>query len=152
MACSGGWATWKRSWKHFNRDVEIIDTLQSSFFHSFDPKNKFGYKKQLIYNKKNIIKTWGIYWSLIIFMKKKLCLNPLNSFTKNIGFDGSGIHSGKSKSYDNLQSYGSYPIILPENITIDKGYTKAYEDAIIELSYVKIVFRIFNKIKRLLKL
>ena len=152
MACSGGWATWKRAWKHFNRDVEIIDSLQSLFFQSFDPNKKFGYKKQLIYNKKNIIKTWGIYWSLIIFMKKKLCLNPLNSFTKNIGFDGSGVHSNKSTSYNNLVISGIYPIEFPNNVDVNKFYTKEYENALVKLGYTSLVTRIINKIKKLLGL
>ena len=152
MACSGGWATWRRSWKHFYRDIDILNHLKEPFLHNFDPKNKLGYKKQLVYNKKKIIKTWAIYWALLIFLNDKLCLNPVFSFTKNIGFDASGIHSGKSKSYDNLQSCGTYPITLPDNITIDKEYTKAFEDALLKLSYVPIVIRILSKIKRLLKL
>jgi len=49
---------------------------------------------QLEANKQKKIKTWAIFWYKSIFKSKGLCLNPTESFVKNIGLDGSGVHCG----------------------------------------------------------
>ena len=44
-------------------------------------------------NKKNKLNTWAIFWNATIFYHNGLCLNPVKSLVKNIGFDGSGENS-----------------------------------------------------------
>jgi len=102
MNCSGGWGTWSDRWKHFDSDIN--QTIQS--FTAID-KFKFSYAgianfwRQLTANKKGNINTWAIFWYATIFKNEGLCLTPKISFTKNIGFDGSGVHTSQKHAYKN---------------------------------------------------
>ncbi len=82
-----GWATWKNRWKNFRKDPEkFLRKWDEKKIKSFNIDNSYNFFSQIIRNKKKIINTWGIFWYASIFDKNKLCLNPKNSLTQNIGF------------------------------------------------------------------
>jgi FkbM family methyltransferase len=54
---------------------------------------------QILDNKLGKINTWAIFWYATIFKRNGLCLSPSVSFTRNIGFDGTGIHCGTSEAF-----------------------------------------------------
>lgn len=96
MSC-WGWATWKDSWKKFNADTEfLLEQLnEKKLSKTLDLNGSFYGVKQLEMNKNGEIKTWAIKWAASILLQKSYCLNPSQSLVKNIGMDGSGVHSGK---------------------------------------------------------
>jgi hypothetical protein len=51
---------------------------------------------QVLDNKAGKINTWAIFWYAAIFKNNGLCLSPAVSFTRNIGFDNTGVHCGES--------------------------------------------------------
>ena len=54
--------------------------------------------------------SWAIRWDAVNFINNKLCLYPGESLVQNIGFDGSGIHSGTNNFYYVIPS--NKPVIL----------------------------------------
>jgi hypothetical protein len=104
MNCSGGWATWKNRWKYFESNLsESVKSFSLSDKKRF--RLKYGYFwKQVQINLKGDDNNWDIRWYSTIFKQNGLCLNPSQTFVRNIGFDGSGIHCGKNDIYhsDNL--------------------------------------------------
>lgn len=45
------------------------------------------------------MKTWAIKWHTSVFLKRGLCLHPIISLTRNIGFDGSGENCNEHELY-----------------------------------------------------
>lgn len=92
---SWGWATWKRAWVHFDRDMKAYETLRrdSELIHRFNLDNAYPYFKMLKAQSEGKIDSWAIRWYLSVFMLSGLTLFPVRSLVHNIGFDGTGTHS-----------------------------------------------------------
>ena len=63
--------------------------------------------------------TWDIFWYSFIFRNNGLCLTPKVSMTRNIGHDGSGVHSIFDKEYIsskiNQEQITNFPDLIEEN-------------------------------------
>ena len=46
--------------------------------------------------------SWAIRWYASIFLNNMYCLYPRESLVNNIGFDGTGVHSGVSRIFDTI--------------------------------------------------
>lgn len=98
-----GWATWANRWRNYRSNVS-----GNVFFDSFEQLKKFNidtsfdFVNQLIDNQSGKIHTWAIYWYKYIFFNNGQCINPIVSFTENIGQDGSGTNSGKTNPITTL--------------------------------------------------
>jgi hypothetical protein len=116
---------------------------------------------QVEQNKKDK-QTWAIFWYCHIFKNKGLCLTPLNSFTKNIGLDGSGINCGETKKMDqiilNMKYISKFPSkIIEDHETIEqiksfykKSQTNLIKKLIKKLIYpFKLIYDIVLKIGKL---
>jgi FkbM family methyltransferase len=103
QASCWGWGTWKRAWRLFEPDSTTIfkkltKTNQLSEL-DIDGTNQF--LRQLEDNIRGKIKTWAVKWHFTVILNGGLCLHPGRSLVKNIGLDGTGQHSGKTKRYNN---------------------------------------------------
>ena len=91
-----GWGTHKKYWKKLILDEDFfIKNFSNDDIKKFDMHGKLKNWVQLKKNKQKIIKTWAIFWNATIFWNKGLCLNPVLSYTKNIGFDENSTHTKK---------------------------------------------------------
>jgi hypothetical protein len=90
---SWGWATWEDRWSNVDweileKDKFLFDTeLQKSF-------NRGGedLSRMLIKQLNGKIDSWAIRWCFHHFLNEAVCLYPNESYVKNIGFDGTGVH------------------------------------------------------------
>ena len=99
-----GWGTWKDRWQNFNIDKkQDIYTWDKAKIREFDLDNSGIFWSQIIANKNNKINTWAVFWYATIFANKALCLNPSQSFVKNIGFDGSGVNCGEESNQVDIE-------------------------------------------------
>ena len=99
-----GWATWSKKWSYFEKNTDkLIKNFSKKDINklNFDGYNNL-FWRQVLLNKKDKINTWAIFWYATIFKKNGLCLLPCKSFTKNIGFDGSGSHTFDLNYKDNI--------------------------------------------------
>lgn len=123
MSC-WGWATWERAWKKFDDDIdEIFKKFDDEMINRINLDGAYNFWKQMIDNKEGKLNTWAIFWYSSIFMNNGLCLFPAKSLVKNIGLDGSGLHTGKTSAFDtdlSLYPIANYPDVIQEN-------TLAYE-------------------------
>jgi hypothetical protein len=97
-----GWGTWRRAWADFNPDGRaLLDGLRRGGMSSgFDVDDSYGFMEML---EKQIVgenDSWAIRWRASAYLKGGLTLYPRESLVKNIGFDGSGTHSGTSDFYE----------------------------------------------------
>jgi hypothetical protein len=101
-ADSWGWGTWRRSWKMYERDgKKLLNELQTkNLTNDFDFYGSYPFTRILKDQTAGKNSSWSIRWMATAFLKNKLTLYPGVSLVQNIGFDGSGTHTGKSKIYN----------------------------------------------------
>ena len=123
-----GWATWRDRWEKFVEDPLSCDsyylkaTLTEKMINEFD----LNVRKSIFWSQVEdnasgkLNNTWDIYWYSFIFLKSGLCLTPKVSMTRNIGHDGSGVHSTFDKEYRssklNQEKITNFPNLIEENI------------------------------------
>ena len=148
--CSWGWGTWKRAWSLFEYDVEkIMKSFTPQMIKSFNLNGYYNFWSQIVGNKKNLIKTWAVFWYATVFLNGGLTLYPITSMVRNIGMDSSGEHCGISDQFD-VQ-------LTQKSVTQFATTIAEYQPLVIRLSeyYKKIKpsiwTRIFRNLKRLAK-
>ncbi len=92
-----GWGTWKRSWDLFEKDgTTLLEQIKlQNLSVDFNFYDSYPYTKMLedqINGKNN---SWAIRWYASAYLAGKLTLYPGKSLINNIGFDGTGTHSGR---------------------------------------------------------
>ena len=97
-----GWATWQRSWSNFEENGELLLTkIKSQNLNTkFDYNNTRYHTKMLENQVLGRNNSWAIRWAATLFLNNQLSLFPKMSLVDNIGFDGSGFHSGFETTYD----------------------------------------------------
>lgn len=92
---STGWATWKDRWKRVDWS---LDYLEEFLKHPEQVKafNRCGddMTEMLIDQRDGRIDSWAIQFSFAHFYQHAVAILPCVPYVDNIGFDGSGIHSG----------------------------------------------------------
>lgn len=128
MSC-WGWATWKDRWDKLIFDTDYLyhhlPTLPDFDQMNFADLPETNMYQQIIDNYEGKIKTWAIKWYSTIFINQGLCLYPHRSLVKNIGFDGTGIHSGYTSHIYKVITGNSVRVKKIENIeksTIGEEY------------------------------
>ena len=122
-----GWATWKDRWENMTKDplandpYYLIETIPKNRMHSFNLDGSMNWWQQVTANASGGLNTWAIFWFAFIFKSNGLCLTPLVSMTKNIGFDGSGAHCGGSPQDISMSEMIRDPIrFFPDESAIKK--------------------------------
>lgn len=98
---SWGWATWKRAWQHFNPDGQALlnELKKRNLTKKFDFNGNYPFTRMLQRQVNGENNSWAIRWNASLFLNDTLSLNAGKSLVKNIGFDGSGVHSGKDEVF-----------------------------------------------------
>ena len=98
---SWGWATWKRAWQRFNPDglALLIELQEQKLTKTFDFNGNYPFTRMLKRQIRGENNSWAIRWNASLFLNDMLSVNVGKSLVRNIGFDGSGVHSGKNNSW-----------------------------------------------------
>lgn len=100
---SWGWATWKDRWDNVDWGTQnIIENLKIENFKKKFSRGGEDLYPMLINQLKGKVDSWAIRWCLHHFKNNSVCLYPVSSFVKNIGFDGSGVHCGVDSSFKSV--------------------------------------------------
>jgi len=125
LTTSWGWGTWQRAWTQFDPFAKGYGALKEnkSLSFKFDLDGSYPYTKMLIQQmEENTLSSWAIRWWWTVFEKNGLGLFPDKSLIQNIGFDGSGVHSGSKNLFKDpnwITSYRikNFPCLIDVNIT-----------------------------------
>ena len=96
---SWSWATWADRWSCFDAACEDWTRLVSdaALRRRFNYDNTYNFYKILkMQQTDEKTNSWAIRWYWTNFRKNALILSPTKSLVSNEGWDGSGIHCGKS--------------------------------------------------------
>jgi hypothetical protein len=118
---SWGWAPWQRAGNIFEVDAKKLlrqlkaEKLTSEF--DFYGSHHFTYMlRRQIWKRSD---SWAIRWYASIFLQKKLTLFPGQSLVRNIGHDGTGIHSGATDAY--ISPLCTHQVQLADVDIVDNG-------------------------------
>ncbi|WP_176132746.1 FkbM family methyltransferase [Salegentibacter holothuriorum] len=96
---SWGYATWADRWSQINfNGEELLEIVENK---KIGNKLNFGsinYLKMLKDQVDNLNNSWAVRFYVSMYLKNGLFLYPNKSLLRNIGFDGTGIHSGSNPS------------------------------------------------------
>ena len=95
MAFSTGWATWAERWKQIDWSIEYFDELNKHPY-QIEAFNRGGdvMMPYLTLQHQHKIDSWAIRFNYSMFANHGVAILPCIPYVDNIGFDGSGVHSG----------------------------------------------------------
>jgi hypothetical protein len=145
---SWGWATWKRAWEKFNPNgQQLLDELKlRKLTKTFDFNGNYPFTRMLQRQINGENNSWAIRWNASLFLNDMLSVNAGKSLVKNIGFDGSGVHSGKDDIWATKLYDEKLNINVIGGICENKDARKAFE------GYYGRVNGFWAKVKRRLNL
>jgi hypothetical protein len=95
---SFAWATWERSWKHYDGKVNF-DSLSNQKFTSIEKKAWTLYFQMA---EKNLISTWAFRWASTLWKHNLYCVSPNVNISTYVGFE-SGTHTFRKPRYSELK-------------------------------------------------
>ena len=104
-----GWGTWKDRWSGFGFDYEALRRIKKSS-NLYEQLNTWGQDLPITIegNVFGNTDSWAVFWALKCIEVGGYNLSPYESLVDNIGFDGSGVHSGTAKPKYILQEKEKY--------------------------------------------
>lgn len=141
---SWGWATWRRSWKLFDKEMKRLIFLEkdSRQRKKFDLNNSYPYYDMLLNQKLGRVDSWAIRFYLSVFINNGLTLYPKKTLVYNNGFDGSGVHTKYGMYQGNIDE--SFDVNkFPNSIAIDEKNKKKV------FAYIKRQNNIYTKVFRI---
>lgn len=149
---STGWATWKNRWNRVDWSMDYMDAFLShpSEIEAF---NRAGddMTKLLTMQRDGKIDSWAMRFGYNHFKEHCVAILPCHSYVDNIGFDGTGIHSGKrtDNEYRNDLSLAVKNPRFLDNIYEDKRIINAFYNRFCDNKrpfYQKVINTIARKI------
>lgn len=156
-----GWGTWKNRWDGFELDYKLFSRIKKDKELS-ERLSIWGQDLEttVIANLSGNADSWAVFWALKSIITGGGNLAPFKSLVDNIGFDGSGIHSGDKKPEYILQERDEYidlnfpPDVMFREDVINKmkdyySFTPAVEK---ERYYRHILFLMYSALRNGLSL
>ena len=103
---------------------------------NIDGFENFWFTFLLNYKKK--ISTWAIYWAISIIRNNALCVIPKNSYSENIGMDGTGENNS------NKFLINPYMIRRKKTITDRLDFPQKVYESKVHRNYIKLFYFFAN--------
>jgi hypothetical protein len=150
-----GWATWKRSWQHYDLYIKLWEEIKAENILSdilVDPRAVSYWNKvfQSIYENPTGI-TWDYQWTFSCFMQSALTIIPHVNLISNIGVGADSTHftSGEDFSYINMSTEAmEFPLKHPPFITRNSQADNFVQDTVYGETTLQILKQ---KLKEVLK-
>jgi hypothetical protein len=151
-----GWATWRRAWLQYQKDLELWPMVRNGKWlrnMGWDKKEyDIQIKKYERMTGKNAIDTWDFQWHFTLFINNGLAISPKQNLVSNIGFGVDATHTrgqGSGRSALPMQEL-SFPLVHPDFMIADYQLDQVYRRKMIQpvtRNYLSKLYRfILNKI------
>lgn len=95
-----GWATWRRAWRHYDRDLKGWSAFRNSEqLPDLFPEPEMRETWVPIFNRlldEGIPDTWDWQWAATTLMRNGLCIQPTRNLISNIGFNERATHTRRA--------------------------------------------------------
>jgi len=120
-----GWATWKRSWKYFEEDLQTWPSFRDNDFIQciFDDPVEATYWTEIFDQlfENNEPNTWDYQWTYTCWKNSGLTILPNVNLVSNIGFGDNSTHTNDLKSpFANMPTHQISDIVHPTFLVRDK--------------------------------
>lgn len=150
---SWSWATWKDRWAGFDAEcsdwTDMVSDKKLRKAFNYDNTYDF-YKIMKMQQTDERTNSWAIRWYWTNFRRGGYILSPAKSLVSNEGWDGSGVHCGKSKEpvfHHRLKTERAITY-FPEEICETKRTHRAMKRALLRESQPNILKRIYHVVFR----
>tara|TARA_B100000795_G_scaffold243179_1_gene206875 strand:- start:536 stop:1486 length:951 start_codon:yes stop_codon:yes gene_type:complete len=141
---SWGQASWARVWKLFKKNKENnLDILLNKKNLNLLKKGGNDIVHMFIHDYLKYINSMQIWWTWNILKNGGLCINPVNSMLKNIGFDGSGTHYNKSVKSSKTIEIKKKKLKKLNSLLYRDVISKNFNDQFEISNKLKIIYNIF---------
>jgi hypothetical protein len=120
---SWGWATWKRTWNHFDQAMKLWPTIRDQGLLEYILNNKYSvdYWTKIFdmthYGKNN---AWDFALLFACWIQNGLAILPSCNLVSNIGFGTEATHTKKITKYANMKTYEvDFPLHHPPFVIRD---------------------------------
>lgn len=145
-----GWATWRRAWAHYDRDIKLWPAFRDeqwleTFFKKSDEQLYWKNSFQAVYEGK--LDTWDCSWTLASLIHGMLQVVPNVNLISNIGFGPDATHTHVEGVHANMPTIPiQFPLVHPNFILPDPLGDKFISDQQIAPSFLLRQLRRINKI------
>jgi len=125
---STGWGTWKNRWQQVDWSMSYYSALKTRK-EEIKALNRGGEDlfKMLTNQKNRVIDSWSIQFTYAHFRNHAVSILPCLPLVDNIGFDGTGVHSGKKDTdYRNDIQKALSKYRYPDNLYEDRRIINAF--------------------------
>jgi hypothetical protein len=126
-----GWATWRRSWRHYDADMRLWPEVAKSdlFQQAFDDEKSYDYRKQVFQKAfQGEINSWDPQWVFTCWAQNGLAILPKANLVSNIGFGETATHTIKKNALSDMDAFPmSFPMHHPTYVIRDSvadGFTE----------------------------
>ena len=129
-ASTWGWGTWKDRWNQYEQDLNILERIKNDRDKSVILA-AWGKDLEKMYADRLMGRndSWAVFWALKIIEEKGLCAAPYVSLIQNIGFDGTGVHCGKTDRFRvDLETGHRSAFRLPDSAEVLKNTVEAFAE------------------------
>jgi hypothetical protein len=144
-----GWASWRRAWKHYDRDLTLWPKYRDEGWleSSFSSKGEQAYWRnsfEAVHN--GSLDTWDCSWTFTCLLKGMLQVAPNVNLISNIGFGPEATHTQVVGIHANMATEPMiFPLIHPDAVLQDCKGDQFIADDQIAPSFAK---RQWRRIKR----
>ena len=119
-----GWATWRRTWRNYDKNIKFWNEFKSStnWKYLFQNDNERKYWEKIFNNvSNNTLDSWAYPWMLCIWKNKQLIITPKKNLVSNIGFSEDATHTVSKFHNFNYKVFRlKKPYVFTKNIEVDK--------------------------------
>jgi hypothetical protein len=135
---SGGWATWGRAWRKFDRTLAAWpDAVGRGVMHDALPSFRARMYWRYILNKVKAgeIDSWAYRWTFSCWLNRGVCVIPEVNLITNIGVGQDSTHTTeKTRFLGMLAGKMTFPLRHPDNVLADRAADEHTEDTIFSKS------------------
>ena len=146
-----GWASWRRAWQHYDRDMQLWPKLREegwleATFPSRGEQTYWRNSFEAVHN--GSLDTWDCSWTFTCLLKGMLQIAPNVNLISNIGFGPEATHTHVVGIHANMPTEPMlFPLVHPASIQPDPQGDKFISEDQIAPSFVR---RQWRRIKRFL--
>lgn len=144
-----GWATWRRAWQHYDRDIEQWPTFRQEGWiqQLFDRPGEQLYWEQsfeLVHGGK--LDTWDCSWTFASLLRGRLQIVPNVNLISNIGFGADATHTHVVGEHANMPTAPiEFPLTHPQFVLANTEADRFISEEQIAPSFLKRQLRRLKK-------
>jgi hypothetical protein len=144
-----GWATWRRAWQHYDRDIEQWPAFRQEGWvqQLFDRPGEQLYWEQsfeLVHGGK--LDTWDCSWTFASLLRGMLQIVPNVNLISNIGFGADATHTHVVGEHANMPTASiDFPLVHPQFVLANTEADRFISEEQIAPSFFKRQLRRLKK-------